>query len=97
MSPLPATFGVVAVAEKLPAVLFAVSTGDVAMPFAPVVTVGAPEKLPLGPVAGTLNVTGTPLTGLPTESVTKACNGAANTWDTIVICGVLPTAAIREA
>ena len=56
----------------------AVKTPEVATPFAPVVAVFPPgAKVPLAPAAGGVNVTMTPLTGLPPLSVTVATNGAA--------------------
>ena len=56
----------------------AVKVPDVATPFAPVVAVFPPgAKVPLAPAAGGVNVTITPLTGLPPESVTVATKGAA--------------------
>ena len=49
----------------------AVKVGAVAIPLAFVFTVAEPEKVPLAPLAGAVNVTGMPLTGLP-DSLTVA-------------------------
>jgi hypothetical protein len=59
---------------------FAVRAGEVAWPFAPVVTVedALPPKLALAPDAGAVNVTLTPDSGLPPESFTNTTSGFAN-------------------
>jgi hypothetical protein len=65
--------GVVAVTLYDPGVEFAVNTTAVAMPAKLVVAVFTPPKnVPLGPDPGAVNVTTTPLTGLPNASVTVA-------------------------
>ena len=57
----------------------AVKTAEVATPLAFVVAVFTPPaNVPLAPLAGGVNVTNTPLTGLFPASVTVATNGAAN-------------------
>jgi hypothetical protein len=50
----------------------AVKAGAIATPFALVVAVAAPAKLALAPLAGTANVTVTPLIGLLLPSFTVA-------------------------
>ena len=63
-----------------PWIPFAVNKGEVAMPAALVTAVTVlwpPAKIPLGPLAGALKVTVTPLTGFMLESLTVAENGAA--------------------
>jgi hypothetical protein len=61
-----------------PAVAFAVNAADVATPLAFVVAVFTPPaNVPLAPLAGGVNVTMTPLTGLLPASVTVATRGAA--------------------
>jgi hypothetical protein len=70
-----------------PAVEFAVKTTDVATPLALVVAVlTPPAKVPLAPLAGGVNVTTTPLTGLLPASVTVATKGAANAVLIAVLC-----------
>jgi hypothetical protein len=77
----------------------AVNTAEVATPLAFVVAVFTPPaKVPLAPLAGGVNVTTTPLTGLLPESVTVATNGAANAVLIAVLCGVpLVTATLAAA
>ena len=80
-----------------PAVAFAVNTADVAKPDAFVTDVFAPPaKLPLAPLAGAVNVTFTPLTGLPAESLTVAESLAAKAVLIAADCGV-PLAATMDA
>ena len=79
--------------------LLAVKIGEVAMPCELVVTVAVvvpPAKVPLGPLAGTVNVTLTPLRGLPLPFVTVATKGAANA---VLICADCepPLVAVMEA
>jgi hypothetical protein len=70
-----------------PAVAFAVNVADVATPLAFVVAVFTPPaKVPLAPLAGGVNVTTTPLTGLFPESVTVATRGAANAVLIVAFC-----------
>jgi len=70
-----------------PAVAFAVNVADVATPLAFVVAVFTPPaNVPLAPLAGGVNVTTTPLTGLFPESVTVATRGAANAVLIVAFC-----------
>jgi hypothetical protein len=70
-----------------PAVAFAVNTADVATPDALVVAVFTPPaNVPLAPLAGGVNVTTTPLTGLFPASVTVATNAAANAVLIVAFC-----------
>jgi hypothetical protein len=65
----------------------AVKTADVATPLALVVAVLIPPaNVPLAPLAGGVNVTTTPLTGLLPASVTVATKGAANAVLIAVLC-----------
>ena len=68
------TPGADAVTVKLPVTLFAVGTGDTAMPEAFVFTVitFAPLNEALGPLDGSVNVTGIPAAGFDKASVTLA-------------------------
>jgi hypothetical protein len=78
----------------VPAVEFAVNTGEVATPLELVVAVFTPPaKLPLAPDEGAVNVTVTPLAGDPFV-VTVATSGAANAVPTVALCGVPLVAAI---
>jgi len=62
-----------------PAVAFSVKAAEVATPLAFVVAVFTPPaNVPLAPLAGGVNVTTTPLTGLFPASVTVVTRGAAN-------------------
>ena len=79
-----------------PAVLFAVNAFEVATPLAFVVAVLPPVNVPLAPLAGGVNVTTTPLTGLPPLSVTVTTKGAANAVLIAVLCGV-PLVAVTFA
>jgi hypothetical protein len=64
-----------------PATLLAVKVGDVATPAELVIAVFTPPaKVPRAPLAGTVKVTVTLLTGLPPASLTVAASGAANAW-----------------
>ena len=70
-----------ALTEKGPTAPFAVKADEVAAPDESVVVVKvmAPRaNVPLAPLAGAVNVTDTPPTGLPPESLTVATSGAAN-------------------
>jgi hypothetical protein len=70
-----------------PAVAFAVKVADVATPLALVVAVFTPPaNVPLAPLAGGVNVTSTPLTGLFPASVTVATRGAANAVLIVAFC-----------
>ena len=75
----------VAVTWNVPATVFAVITGEVAMPSEPVVTV-AGMPVTLGPLKGGVNVTDTPETGLPKLSVTMASSG----WNNVATVEVCP-------
>ena len=75
----------------------AVNTVDVATPLAFVVAVLLPAKLPLAPLAGAVNVTVTPCTGLPPLSFTVATSAAANAVLMAALCGVPPVAVIDAA
>ena len=59
--------------------LFAVSAGAVAWPLALVTAVAVAEfpNVALAPLPGAANVTVTPLTALPPESLTVACSAVA--------------------
>jgi hypothetical protein len=75
----------------------AVNTADVATPLAFVVAVFTPPaNVPLAPLAGALNVTTTPLTGLFPASLTVATRGAANAVLIVALCGV-PLVAVTLA
>jgi hypothetical protein len=80
-----------------PAVVLAVKIADVAMPDALVVAVlTLPANVPLGPLAGAVNVTTVPApTGLPFESLTVTTRGA-KAVPTAMLCGV-PLVAVTEA
>src|ERR1700733_629160 len=62
-----ATPATLAITMYVPDFPLATRAGAVATPFAPVKVsaVARPEKLPLGPVVGAVNVTAAPLTGTP--------------------------------
>jgi hypothetical protein len=62
-----------------------VSTVIVAVPF---------ENVPLAPVAGAVNVTDAPTTGLLLASVTVACSGFVNAVPIRMFCGVPAVAAM---
>ena len=76
---------------------FAVRTADEATPLALVIAVVAPPaRVALAPVPGAVNVTVTPLTGLPPASFTVACNGFAKAAPSSVLCE-LPAVAVMLA
>jgi hypothetical protein len=87
----------------VPAAVAAVRIGEVARPFASVVTLavadgGVVAKVPLAPDAGAVNVTVAPLTGFEPLSTTVATSGAANAAPTTALCpdplvGVIDAAA----
>ncbi len=82
-----------------PAVAFAVNGAD-ATPDAFVATVMVAVLLlntPDAPAPGAVNVTFTPLTGLPSESLTVACSWVANAVPTVALCGVPAVAAMVVA
>jgi hypothetical protein len=71
----------VATTWYVPTKLLAKNVGAVAMPdaaVAAVVILFPPENVPLGPFAGAVNVTVTPPTAFPEESVTSAPRGSRN-------------------
>jgi hypothetical protein len=47
-----------------------------------------PANVPLAPPAGAVNITATPLIGLPFASVNFACKVVANAVFVTVVCGV---------
>ena len=51
-------------------------------------------KVPLGPLAGFVKVTSTPLIGVTPDSETVACKGFAKAVPLIVLWGVPPVAVI---
>jgi len=80
-------FGALAITLYDPAVELAVKAAEVATPFAFVVAVFTPlANVPLAPLAGGVNVTTTPLTGLFPASVTAATNGAPNAEFIVALC-----------
>ncbi len=84
-----------AVTVKLPVVKLAVNGMEVATPEALVTAVLLPpEKAPLAPLPGAVNVTVTPLTGLPLASSTVTASAAPNTVLICAVCGVPPLAAM---
>jgi hypothetical protein len=83
----PATDAVTVYAP--PTMLLAVNVVAVATPCALLTAVFAPPaNVPLAPLAGAVNVTVTPLTGLLKASFTVACIAVANAVLTVVLCGV---------
>jgi hypothetical protein len=78
---------------------FATSVGAVAMPLAFVVAVAVDDPLnaPPGPEVGAVNVTMTPLTGLPAASSTVACKAVAKAVPAGLVCALPPVAAILAA
>jgi hypothetical protein len=81
-----------------PAVAFAVSMADIAMPDAFVTAVFAPPtKVADGPLDGAVNVTVTPLTALPAPSRTVAVRRFANAVLMAADCGVPPVAMMEAA
>src|SRR6266850_7620394 len=80
--------------------LFAVNGGSIARPLASVATVSVLNPLPnvpLGPLAGAVNVTDTPLTGLPFASLTVAAMAVPKPVFTAALCGVPALAVIVGA
>jgi hypothetical protein len=80
--------------------VFATNTGAEAIPEEPVEAVAvllAPGNVPLGPVAGAVNVTVTPATAFPSESVTMACRESRNGLVTGALCGDPAAVPIRAA
>src|SRR5579884_2612166 len=76
--------------------LFATGAGLVACPFE-FVTAVAITGVELAPLAGAVNVTVAPLTGLPKASLTLTCRPAANALPTTAVCGEPETTAIAAA
>ena len=79
--------------------MLAVNAGAVACPLA-LVTAVAVDKLPnfaLAPLDGAVKVTVTPLTGLPPESFTVACNAVPNAALIAALCGVPAVAVMLDA
>ncbi len=76
----------------------AVNAVAVATPLLLVVAVAVAElpNFPLAPLAGAVNVTNTPLTGLLPASFTDACSAVANAVLTAALCGV-PAVAVMLA
>src|SRR6267142_1583983 len=71
--------------------LLAVNAGAAATPLASVFTVTDvtdPGKVPLAPLAGAMNVTGTFWSGLLPVSVTLACRAVPNAAPIVALCGV---------
>ena len=61
----------------------------------PVVTLAVaspPANVPLGPLPGAVNVTDTPLTGLPPASVTVAARAVAKAVLMVALCDAPPEA-----
>jgi len=82
-----------------PTIAFAVNVEAVAIPLVFVLSVSLLVpllKAPLAPVAGAVNVTETPLTGLPSLSMTVACSAVAKAAPTIADC-VAPAVALIDA
>ena len=61
-----------------------------------VTAVADPPKVALAPLDGAVNVTVTPLTGLPLASVTVACSAVVNAVLIAALCGV-PAVAVMFA
>ena len=83
----------------MPVVPLAVNVGAIATPDAFVVAMAVrapPVNVPLAPVLGAVNVTVTPLTGLPPASFTVACSAVAKAVLITALCGV-PAVAVIEA
>src|SRR5437588_6818018 len=79
-----------------PAVELAVKTGAVAAPPAPMVAtadVVLPVKVPLGPLAGAINVRFPPMTGSPNELLTVTVNCVAKDARISALC---PEPAVAE-
>ena len=82
-----------------PGVALAVNCGEVATPSLPVVAVAVvapPAKAPPAPLAGAVNVTTTPLAGLPEASTALAESFAANAVPTVALWP-LPAVALSAA
>jgi hypothetical protein len=82
-----------------PAIPSAVNAGATATPCAFVVAVVVlppPVNVPLAPLGGAVNITATPLIGLPFASVTVANKGIANAVFMAALCGV-PNVVVTEA
>jgi hypothetical protein len=60
------------------------------------VAVAVPLNVPLAPLAGAVNVTVTPLSGLLPASLTVACSAVVNAVLTVALCGV-PAVAVMLA
>ena len=76
---------------------FAVNGGSIARPLALVVAVSVfnpPVNVPLAPLAGAVNVTVTPLTGLPLASLTVAAMAVPKPVFSAELCGVPAVAVI---
>ena len=80
----------------MPACPLAVKGEPVATPLALVTAVAAPVQLALGPLAGTANVTVTPLIGALLALITVACRAVPKAVFTAVLCGV-PAVAVMLA
>jgi hypothetical protein len=88
----PVTVPALALTRYDPTIVFAVNPIE-AMPAAFVTAVLMPPlNVPLGPDAGALNVTVTPGTPVPDESVTRADSDVAKAVPTVALCGVPPAA-----
>jgi hypothetical protein len=76
----------------------AIGAGAVATPleFVDAAAVAEPLKLALAPELGAVNVTVTPLTGLPLAFVTVAWRAVAKAMFTVALCGV-PAVAVMFA
>jgi hypothetical protein len=75
----------------------AVKTADVATPDAFVVAVlTPPANVPLAPLAGAVNITITPLTKFPPESLTVTTSGVEKAVLMVVLCGVPLVAVIDD-
>lgn len=89
--------GAVAETINVPATPLAVKDGEAATPEAfvtPEAVRPAPVNVPLGPLAGAVKVTVTPLNGFPLASCTVALKGAANCALSGALCGVPPEGVI---
>src|SRR5262245_31003978 len=87
-----------AVARYAPALPLAVNVGAVATPEPLVMAIAVvwlPGNVPLGPLAGTENVTATPLTGLLVESLTVACKEVPKLVLTSALCELPPVAEMK--
>jgi hypothetical protein len=76
----------------------AVKVGAIAIPLVLVCTLAVinPANVPLAPLPGAVNVTVTPLTGVP-PLVTVACNAVPKAVVTAVLCPLPPLLVITEA